>query len=119
MKAHIYKFEDYDSEVKALDIDLISKEECELFKLPRFYRDCGCFFVCAVMTFSNLNLPVCSKVWITESEDPYCHSHWYIFAKNKGMYCIPFKADKYTKDETKLRSMIQEWAGNSGIKFGE
>ena len=118
MKAHIYRREDYDLEVKVLDINLISKEECELTKLPRFCCDRGCFCVNAVMTFSNLDLPIGSDVWFMGSEDPYDFSHWYIFAKNKGVFGCLFKSDKYTEDETKLQTMLLEWAEKAGIKFG-
>ena len=115
MKAHIYKRENYDADVKVLDINLVSKEECELMKHPRFYREPGIFYVYAVITFSDLDLPVGSDVWFFNPEVP---SHWYIFEKNRGIYRIPFKADKYTVDEIKLKLLIREWAQSVGIEFG-
>lgn len=119
MKAHLFKREDYSSDVTVLDINVISEDECKLLGYDpneRFFlAERGVFYVKAVLTFSELDLPVGSDVWFLNPDHP---SRWNIFARNKGYYLCPFRVDKYTEDEAKIKTMLREWAENVGIEFG-
>ena len=120
MKAHIFRREDYDSDVTIRDIDVAP----EKIKYPNGYaKSVFCcegplFYVDAVITFSDLNLPVGSEVWFDHESMDSC-SHWYIFAKNKGIYLCLFKANEYTEDKAKVKNMLRKWAESEGIKFEE
>ena len=120
MKAHIFRREDYDSDVTVLDIDVAPKR----IKYPNGYCKSVCycegprFYVNAVITFSDLDLPVGSEVWFDHVSTESC-PHCNIFANNKGICLCLFRADEYTEDRAKLKKMLRNWAEENGFKFGE
>ncbi|MBO4531748.1 MAG: hypothetical protein J5767_14045, partial [Paludibacteraceae bacterium] len=122
MKANITEPSDYVSDIKVTDIYPASKEEAQL-SCPGLSKVCprslvskgpyNGFFVVAVMTFSNPDLPVGTDVSFAENRQ-----HWMVIEKNKASRHIRFNPDEYTEDETKLKNMLREWAEKEGIKFG-
>ena len=73
------------------------------------------FYVGAVLTLSDCNLPVGTEIEISR---PCGYSKWELFAKDKAFSMTSFAPDEFTEDETKLKNMLREWAEKNGIEFG-
>ena len=129
MKVNVVETKRYESDIKFVDINVISEDEALLYsprrKIRYFLRrhtdniskrTSSQFYVGAVLTLSDCNLPVGTEFEISKPESV---SKWTVFIKNKAFSMTCFEPDEYTEDELKLKSMLREWAENSGIKFGE
>ena len=129
MKVNVVETKRYESDIKFVDINVISEDEALLYsprrKIRYFLRrhtdniskrTSSRFYVGAVLTLSDCNLPVGTEFEISKPESV---SKWTVFIKNKAFSMTCFEPDEYTEDELKLKSMLREWAENSGIKFGE
>ena len=129
MKVNVIETKRYESDIKFVDINVISEDEALLYSPRRKIRyilrrhtdniskrTSSRFYVGAVLTLSNCNLPLGTEFEISKSEKV---SKWTVFIKNKAFSMMCFDPDEYTEDEVKLKSMLREWAENSGIKFGE
>ena len=129
MKVNVVETKRYESDIKFVDINVISEDEALLYsprrKIRYFLRrhtdniskrTSSRFYVGAVLTLSDCNLPVGTEFEISKPESV---SKWTVFIKNKAFSMMCFDPDEYTEDEVKLKSMLREWAENNGIKFGE
>ncbi len=129
MKVNVVEIKRYESDIKFVDINVISEDEALLYspyrKIRYFLRrhtdniskrTSSRFYVGAVLTLSDCNLPVGTEFEISKPESV---SKWTVFIKNKAFSMTCFEPDEYTEDEVKLKSMLREWAENSGIKFEE
>ena len=119
MKAYLMKQENYYSEVKISDIRIASKDEIESLGndyISGFFRTDRCFYIAAVMTIDNLDLPRGSQIMFSNTDT--C-SFWYVFAKSKATHNCCFNVDKYTEDEAELKLLLREWVESQGIKIGE
>ena len=129
MKVNVVETKRYESDIKFVDINVISEDEALLYsprrKIRYFLRrhtdniskrTSSRFYVGAVLTLSDCNLPVGTEFEISKPESV---SKWTVFIKNKAFSMTCFEPDEYTEDEVKLKSMLREWAENNGIKFGE
>ena len=129
MKVNVIETKRYESDIKFVDINVISEDEALLYSPRRKIRyilrrhtdniskrTSSRFYVGAVLTLSDCNLPLGTEFEISKSEKV---SKWTVFIKNKAFSMMCFDPDEYTEDEVKLKSMLREWAENSGIKFGE
>ena len=129
MKVNVVETKRYESDIKFVDINVISEDEALLYsprrKIRYFLRrhtdniskrTSSRFYVGAVLTLSDCDLPLGTEFEISKSEKV---SKWTVFIKNKAFSMMCFDPDEYTEDEVKLKSMLREWAENNGIKFGE
>ena len=129
MKVNVVETKRYESDIKFVDINVISEDEALLYsprrKIRYFLRrhtdniskrTSSRFYVGAVLTLSDCDLPVGTEFEISKPESV---SKWTVFIKNKAFSMMCFDPDEYTEDEVKLKSMLREWAENNGIKFGE
>ena len=129
MKVNVIETKRYESDIKFIDINVISEDEALLYSPRRKIRyilrrhtdniskrTSSRFYVGAVLTLSDCDLPVGTEFVISKPEGV---SKWTVFIKNKAFSMTCFEPDEYTEDEVKLKSMLREWAENSGIKFGE
>ena len=129
MKVNVVETKRYESEIKFVDINVISEDEALLYSPRRKIRyilrrhtdniskrTSSRFYVGAVLTLSNCDLPVGTEFVISKPEGV---SKWTVFMKNIAFSMTSFEPDEYTEDEVKIKSMLREWAENSGIKFGE
>lgn len=129
MKVNVVETKRYESDIKFVDINVISEDEALLYSPRRKIRyalrrhtdniskrTSSRFYVGAVMTLSDCDLPVGTEFEISKPESV---SKWTVFIKYKAFSMTCFEPDEYTEDEVKLKSMLREWAENSGIKFGE
>ena len=129
MKVNVVETKRYESDIKFVDINVISEDEALLYsprrKIRYFLRrhtdniskrTSSRFYVGAVLTLSDCDLPVGTEFEISK---PKGVSKWTVFIKNKAFSMMCFDPDEYTEDEVKLKSMLREWAENNGIKFGE
>ena len=129
MKVNVVETKRYESDIKFVDINVISEDEALLYSPRRKIRyilrrhtdniskrTSSRFYVGAVLTLSDCDLPVGTEFAISK---PKGVSKWTVFIKNKAFSMMCFDPDEYTEDEVKLKSMLQEWAENNGIKFGE
>lgn len=129
MKVNVVETKRYESDIKFVDINVISEDEALLYSPRRKIRyalrrltdniskrTSSRFYVGAVLTLSNCDLPVGAEFEISKPESV---SKWMVFIKNKAFSMTCFEPDEYTEDEVKLKSMLREWAENNGIKFGE
>ena len=129
MKVNVIETKRYESDIKFIDINVISEDEALLYSPRRKIRyilrrhtdniskrTSSRFYVGAVLTLSDCDLPVGTEFVISKPEGV---SKWTVFIKNKAFSMMCFDPDEYTEDEVKLKSMLREWAENSGIKFGE
>ena len=131
MKVNVTEIKRYESDIKFVDIDVISEEErllstCHYQIKARYYirgtKDniskirSERFYVGAVLTLSCSDLPVG-----TEFNVPW-HlgvSSWCVLERDKAVGLICFDSSEYTEDEVKLKNMLREWAVKHEIKFGE
>lgn len=129
MKVNVIETKRYESDIKFVDINVISEDEALLYSPRRKIRyilrrhtdniskrTSSRFYVGAVLALSNCDLPVGTEFVISKPEGV---SKWTVFIKNKVFSMTSFEPDEYTEDEVKLKSMLREWAENNGIKFGE
>ena len=129
MKVNVVETKRYESDIKFVDINVISEDEALLYSPRRKIRyilrrhtdniskrTSSRFYVGAVLTLSNCDLPVGTEFVISKPEGV---SKWTVFMKNIAFSMTSFEPDEYTEDEVKIKSMLREWAENSGIKFGE
>ena len=129
MKVNVVETKLYESDIKFVDINVISEDEALLYsprrKIRYFLRRhtdniskriSSRFYVGAVLTLSDCDLPVGTEFEISRSEGI---SKWTVFIKNKAFGMTSFDPDEYTEDEVKLKVMLRKWAENKGIKFGE
>ena len=129
MKVNVIETKRYESDIKFIDINVISEDEALLYsprrKIRYFLRrhtdniskrTSSRFYVGAVLTLSDCNLPVGTEFEISKPESV---SKWTVFIKNKAFSMTCFEPDEYTEDEVKLKAMLREWAENNGIEFGE
>ena len=129
MKVNVVETKRYESDIKFIDINVISEDEALLYSPRRKIRyilrrhtdniskrTSSRFYVGAVLTLSDCDLPVGTEFVISKPEGV---SKWTVFIKNKAFSMTCFEPDEYTEDEVKLKSMLREWAENNGIKFGE
>ena len=129
MKVNVVETKRYESDIKFVDINVISEDEALLYSPRRKIRyilrrhtdniskrTSSRFYVGAVLTLSDCDLPVGTEFEISK---PKGVSKWTVFIKNKAFSMMCFDPDEYTEDEVKLKSMLREWAENSAIKFGE
>ena len=129
MKVNVIETKRYESDIKFVDINVISEDEALLYSPRRKIRyilrrhtdniskrTSSRFYVGAVLTLSDCNLPVGTEFEISKPESV---SKWTVFIKNKAFSMTCFEPDEYTEDEVKLKAMLREWAENNGIKFGE
>jgi hypothetical protein len=129
MKVNVVETKRYESDIKFVDINVISEDEALLYSPRRKIRyilrrhtdniskrTSSRFYVGAVLTLSDCDLPVGTEYVISKPEGV---SKWTVFIKNKAFSMMCFEPDEYTEDEVKLKSMLREWAENNGIKFGE
>ena len=126
MIANVTKTNETVTEIKIVDIDVASEEEARLSipdlsqnhrVLPMVLTTKGPykgFFVLAVITFTDSDLPVDSTFSFGENSQ-----HWKVIMKNKAVYHIRFSPDEYTEDKEELKIMLREWAEKNGIRFGE
>jgi len=126
MKVNVSKANEYVTDIKIVDIDVASEEEAQLMdpELSQNHRYLPWslvtkgpykgFFVLAVMTFTDSDLPVDSTFSFGENSQ-----HWKVIMKNKAVYHIRFSPDEYTEDKEELKIMLREWAEKNGIRFGE
>jgi len=131
MKVSVTEIKRYESDVKFVDIDVISEEEWLLSTYHYHMNDRYCireyrdstnkirieiFCVGAVMTLSGSDFSVG-----TQFQVPWhgCAPAWWIFEKNKAVGLISFDSSEYTEDEVKLKNMLRDWAVKHGIKFGD
>ena len=133
MKVNVVETKRYESDIKFVDINVISEDEALLYSPRRKIRyahrrhtdnfskrTSSRFYVGAVLTLSDCDLPVGTEFEISKPESvSKSVSKWTVFIKNKAFSMTCFEPDEYTEDEVKLKSMLREWAENSGIKFGE
>ena len=97
MKVNVVETKRYESDIKFVDINVISEDEALLYS-PRRKIRFGTEF---------------------EISKPESVSKWTVFIKNKAFSMTCFEPDEYTEDEVKLKAMLREWAENNGINFGE
>ena len=129
MKVNVVETKRYESEINFVDINVVSEDELLLYSPRRKIRyilrrhtdniskrTSSRFYVGAVLTLSDCDLPVGTEFEISKPESV---SKWTVFIKNKAFSMMCFDPDEYTEDEVKLKSMLREWAENNGIKFGE
>ena len=129
MKVNVIETKRYESDIKFVDINVISEDEALLYSPRRKIRyilrrhtdniskrTSSRFYVGAVLTLSDCDLPVGTEFVISKPEGV---SKWTVFIKNKAFSMTSFEPDEYTEDEVKIKSMLREWAENNGIKFGE
>ena len=129
MKVNVVETKRYESDIKFVDINVISEDEALLYSPRRkiryalrrhtdnnIKRTSSRFYVGAVLTLSDCDLPVGTEFEISRPESV---SKWTVFIKNKAFSMTCFEPDEYTEDEVKLKTMLREWAENKGIKFGE
>lgn len=129
MKVNVVETRRYESDIKFVDINVIPEDEALLYSPRRKIRyilrrhtdniskrTSSRFYVGAVLTLSDCDLPVGTEFEISRPESV---SKWTVFIKNKAFSMMCFDPDEYTEDEVKLKSMLREWAENNGIKFGE
>ena len=129
MKVNVVETKRYESDIKFVDINVISEDEALLYSPRRKIRyilrrhtdniskrTSSRLYVGAVLTLSDCDLPVGTEFEISK---PKGVSKWTVFIKNKAFSMMCFDPDEYTEDEVKLKSMLREWAENNGIKFGE
>lgn len=129
MKVNVVETKRYESDIKFVDINVISEDEallCSPRRKIRYIlrrhtdniskRTSSRFYVGAVLTLSDCDLPVGTEFKISKPEGV---SKWTVFINNKAFSMMCFDPDEYTEDEAKLKSMLREWAENNGIKFGE
>ena len=129
MKVNVVETKRYESDIKFVDINVIPEDEALLYSPRRKIRyilrrhtdniskrTSSRFYVGAVLTLSDCDLPVGTEFEISRPESV---SKWTVFIKNKAFSMMCFDPDEYTEDEVKLKSMLREWAENNGIKFGE
>ena len=129
MKVNVVETKRYESDIKFVDINVISEDEALLYSPRRKIRyilrrhtdniskrTSSRLYVGAVLTLSDCDLPVGTEFEISRPESV---SKWTVFIKNKAFSMMCFDPDEYTEDEVKLKSMLREWAENNGIKFGE
>ena len=129
MKVNVVETKRYESDIKFVDINVISEDEALLYsprrKIRYFLRrhtdniskrTSSRFYVGVVLTLSDCNLPVGTEFEISKPESV---SKWTVFIKNKAFSMTCFEPDEYTEDEVKLKAMLREWAENNGINFGE
>ena len=129
MKVNVVETKRYESDIKFVDINVISEDEALLYsprrKIRYFLRRhtdniskriSFRFYVGAVLTLSDCDLPVGTEFEISRPEGV---SKWTVFINNKAFSMTCFDSDEYTEDEVKLKAMLREWAENNGIKFGE
>ena len=129
MKVNVVETKRYESDIKFVDINVISEDEALLYSPRRKIRyilrrhtdniskrTSSRFYVGAVLTLSDCNLPVGTEFEISKPESV---SKWTVFIKNKAFSMTCFEPDEYTEDEVKLKAMLREWAENNGINFGE
>lgn len=126
MIAKVTKTNETVTDIKIVDIDVASEEEARLSipdlsqnhrVLPMALTTKGPykgFFVLAVITFTDYDLPVDSTFSLGENSQ-----HWKVIKKNKAAYHIRFSPDEYTEDKEELKIMLREWAEKNGIRFGE
>ena len=133
MKVNVVETKRYESDIKFVDINVISEDEALLYSPRRKIRyilrrhtdniskrTSSRFYVGAVLTLSDCDLPVGTEFEISKPESvSKSVSKWTVFINNKAFSMTCFEPDEYTEDEVKLKSMLREWAENSGIKFGE
>ena len=136
MKVNVVETKRYESDIKFVDINVISEDEALLYSPRRKIRyalrrhtdniskrTSSRFYVGAVLTLSDCDLPVGTEFEISKPESvskwTVSVSKWTVFIKNKAFSMMCFDPDEYTEDEVKLKSMLREWAENNGIKFGE
>jgi len=128
MKVNVVEAKRYESEIKIVDINVISEDELLLYSPRRKFRyilrrhtdniskkTSSRFYVGAVLTLSDCNLPVGTEFEISR---PCGSSKWELFAKDKSFSMASFAPDEFTEDETKLKNMLREWAEKNGIEFG-
>ena len=128
MKVNVVETKRYESEIKFVDINVISEDELLLYSPRRKFRyilrrhtdniskkTSSRFYVGAVLTLSDCNLPVGTEIEISR---PGGSSKWELFAKDKAFSMTSFAPDEFTEDETKLKNMLREWAEKNGIEFG-
>ena len=129
MKVNVIETKRYESDIKFVDINVISEDEALLYSPRRKIRyilrrhtdniskrTSSRFYVGAVLTLSDCDLPVGTELEISKPESV---SKWTVFIKNKAFSMTCFEPDEYTEDEVKLKAMLREWAENNGINFGE
>ena len=129
MKVNVIETKRYESDIKFVDINVISEDEALLYSPRRKIRyilrrhtdniskrTSSRFYVGAVLTLSDCDLPVGTEFEISKPESV---SKWTVFIKNKAFSMTCFEPDEYTEDEVKLKAMLREWAENNGIMFGE
>lgn len=127
MKVNVVETKRYESDIKFVDINVISEDEALLYSPRRKIRyilrrhtdniskrTSSRFYVGAVLTLSDCDLPVGTEFEISK---PKGVSKWTVFIKNKAFSMTSFEPDGYTEDEVKLKSMLQKWAEKNGIKF--
>ncbi len=127
MKVNVIETKRYESDIKFVDINVISEDEALLYSPRRKIRyilrrhtdniskrTSSRFYVGAVLTLSDCDLPVGTEFEISK---PKGVSKWTVFIKNKAFSMTSFEPDGYTEDEVKLKSMLQKWAEKNGIKF--
>ncbi len=127
MKVNVVETKRYESDIKFVDINVISEDEALLYSPRRKIRyilrrhtdniskrTSSRFYVGAVLTLSDCDLPVGAEFEISKPESV---SKWTVFIKNKAFSMTSFEPDGYTEDEVKLKSMLQKWAEKNGIKF--
>jgi len=127
MKVNVVETKRYESDIKIVDINVISEDEALLYSPRRKIRyalrrltdniskrTSSRFYVGAVLTLSDCDLPVGTEFEISKPEGV---SKWTVFIKNKAFSMTSFEPDGYTEDEVKLKSMLQKWAEKNGIKF--
>lgn len=124
MKADVIVMNEYEADIKIVDIDAASEEDAKLFapviswNHPYLHRSLVSkgpyrgFFVIAVLTFTGSELPVGRTFSFPENSQD-----WKVIAANKAARHIRFSPDEYEEDEVKLKYMLQKWAEKNGIKF--
>ncbi len=132
MKVNATTVNSYVSDIKIVDIDVISEEEAQqimpnrkpkyhinpkALKLNGPYRG---FFVLAVLTFTGSDLPVGTSFIPVGTEFSYTgHKSWEVYKENKAFRHLRFSEDEYEEDKAKLKAKLRVWAEENGIRFGE
>lgn len=131
MKVNYEERKRCEADIKFVDINVVSEDEmllCERFwkRKDRFYvststdniskRKTTRFYILFVLTLSGCDIPIGTGFNIPLTEDGW--TFVFVFAKDKVCGMTSFDPDEYTKDETKLKNMLHDWAEKNGIKFG-
>ena len=129
MKVNVVETKRYESDIKFVDINVISEDEALLYSPRRKIRyilrrhtdniskrTSSRFYVGAVLTLSDCDLPVGTEFEISK---PKGVSKWTVFIKNKAFSMMCFDPDAYTEDESRLKELLLLWANINGIKLGE